>query len=164
MNTKKVAGIGMLVALAFVLSYVEAMLPISIGVPGVKVGLSNIVVLFGLFRFDTKTTFGIALVRILLAGLTFGNLSSMMYSLAGGMLSFFVMFFLKKTDKFSAYGVSVAGGVSHNIGQILVAMAVLQTKLLIYYLPVLMIAGIVSGIVVGILGGLLIKRLGKTDF
>ena len=161
METKKVAGIGMMIALAFVLSYVESLLPISIGIPGVKIGLSNLVIMVCFYQYSTKVTLGVAMVRILLVGITFGNLYSMLYSLAGGMLSFLVMFLLKKTKSFSVYGVSMAGGVFHNIGQILVASVVLRTKLLVYYLPFLMLSGVVTGIAIGMVSGILIKRLGS---
>lgn len=152
------ARIGMLVAVAFVLSYIESLLPLNFGVPGIKAGLSNIVVLFSIFNFSPLTAFCIAIVRIVLCGFTFGSLSGMLYSLSGGILSFVVMLLLKKTKKFSVYGVSVAGGVSHNVGQILVAMVVLNNRLLMYYLPFLLIAGVVAGIATGMLGGILIKR------
>lgn len=158
MDNKNVAKIGMLVAVAFVLSYIESMLPLNFGVPGIKAGLSNIVVLFSIFNFNPLTAFGIAIVRIVLCGITFGSLSGMLYSLSGGILSFVVMLLLKKTKKFSVYGVSVAGGVSHNIGQIIVAMLVLNNRLIMYYLPFLLIAGVVAGVATGMLGGILIKR------
>lgn len=161
MDTKNIAKTGMLVAVAFVLSYIESMLPLNLGVPGIKLGLSNIVVLFSIFNLNTLTAFCIAIVRIVLCGITFGNLSGMLYSLSGGILSFVVMLLLKKTKKFSVYGVSVAGGVSHNIGQILVAIAVLNNKLIMYYFPFLLIAGVVAGIATGMLGGILIKRFGE---
>ena len=159
MNTKKTAQIGMFVAVAFVLGYVESLLPISFGIPGIKLGLSNIVVLLCLYEGTVKEAFGIAIVRIVLSGFTFGSLSMMMYGLAGGMLSFLVMLLLKKSNRFSIYGVSVAGGVSHNIGQILVAMFVLQTGMIMYYLPFLLAAGSVAGICIGCVGGILAKRL-----
>lgn len=159
MGTKKIAQIGMLVAVAFVLSYIESLLPISLGVPGIKLGLSNIVVLLCLYECSVKETFGIAVIRILLCGLTFGSLSTMMYSLAGGMLSFAVMLLLKKSQRFSIYGVSVAGGVCHNIGQIIVAVLVLQTGLLAYYLPFLLMAGCIAGVCIGFVAAMLTKRL-----
>ena len=149
----------MLVAVAFVLGYVESLLPISFGVPGIKLGLSNIVVLLCLYEGTVKEAFGISIVRIVLSGFTFGNLSMMLYSFVGGMLSFLVMFLLKKSNRFSIYGVSVAGGVSHNIGQILVAMLVLQTEMILYYLPFLLVAGSVAGTCIGFVGGILVKRL-----
>lgn len=161
-DTKKVAGTGMLVAAAFVLSYIESLLPLNFGIPGIKAGLSNIVVIFSLFTFKPLTASGIAVVRIILGGFTSGGFSGMVYSLAGGILSFVVMLLLKNTQKFSVYGVSVAGGVSHNIGQILVAMAVLQTRLLIYYLPFLLVAGVAAGLITGALGAVLVKRLGSS--
>ena len=159
MKTKKVAVIGMLVAVAFVLSYIEAMLPLNIGIPGVKAGLSNIVVVFCMYKLNVRETFGIAIIRIILCGLTFGSLSAMLYSLSGGILSFIIMFILKKTEKFSVYGVSVAGGVAHNIGQICLAIIILKTELLIYYLPFLLVSGTIAGVIVGILSAILIKRL-----
>ena len=159
METKKIARMGMLVAVAFVLSWLEAMLPLQVGIPGVKLGLSNIVVMLCLYSCSVKESLGIALLRIVLVGFTFGSLSTMLYSMAGGMLSFVIMVLLKRTDKFSVYGVSVAGGVCHNIGQILVALAVLHTSKLIYYLPVLMLSGCVAGVLIGFVAGALIKRL-----
>ena len=159
MKTQKLAKVGLLVAAAFVLSYIEAMLPLSFGVPGIKAGLSNIVVVFCLYEASFRETFGIALVRILLVGLTFGNLSMMMYSLAGGLLSLAVMALLKRCGRFSIYGVSIAGGVCHNIGQIAVAVAVLQQGMLFYYLPFLLPAGCIAGGCVGFLAAVLVKRL-----
>lgn len=161
-DTKKIAKMGMLVAVAFVLSYIEAMLPLNLGVPGIKAGLSNIVTVFSLYYFSPDMALGIAITRIVLCGLTFGSMSGLLYSLAGGMLSFTVMIILKKTGKFSVYGVSMAGGVFHNIGQILVAIAVLQNKMVAYYLPFLLVAGVIAGVVVGILAAVLIKRFKDT--
>lgn len=159
MTTKKIVQIGMLVAVAFVLSYVEALIPISLGVPGVKLGLPNLVIVLCLYECSPSQTVGISLTRVLLTGLTFGNLSMMLYSLAGSVLSLAVMLLLKKIGKFSVYGVSIAGGVSHNIGQIMVAMTVLQTGLMAYYLPFLLVAGCVAGAAIGVAGGMLVKRL-----
>lgn len=159
MKTKKIAEIGMLVAVAFVLSYVESLFPFSFGIPGIKPGLSNIVVMLALYELKAGEAFGIAMTRILLMGLTFGSLSTLLYSLAGGLLSFFVMLLLKKGKWFSVYGVSLAGGVCHNAGQLLVAVCILRTSLLIYYLPFLLVAGCISGVAVGVVAALLIQRL-----
>ena len=161
-DTKKIAKMGMLVAVAFVLSYIEAMLPLNLGVPGIKAGLSNIVTVFSLYYFSPGMALGIAITRIVLCGLTFGSMPGLLYSPAGGILSFTIMVILKKTGKFSVYGVSVAGGVFHNIGQILVAVAVLQNKMVAYYLPFLLVAGVIAGVVVGILAAVLIKRFKDT--
>lgn len=160
MKTSKIAQMGMLVAVAFVLSYVESLLPLSLGIPGIKIGLSNIVVVLCLYECSLKQTLGIVIIRIILAGMTFGNLSMMIYSLAGGLLSFILMAALMHFDRFSVYGVSIAGGVSHNIGQILVAVLVLRQKgLIFYYLPFLLIAGCVAGAAIGVIAAVLVKRL-----
>ena len=159
MHTKQIARIAMLVAVAFVLSYIESVLPLNLGVPGVKAGFSNIVVVLCLYESSMKETIGISFVRILLVGLTFGNLYSLLYSLAGGLLSLIVMVLLKRSVRFSTCGVSVAGGVSHNIGQIIVAMIVLQTEKIIYYLPVLLVSGVIAGVVIGLIASMLVKRL-----
>lgn len=159
MKTHRIARIGMLVALAMVFSYLESLIPISLGIPGIKLGLSNVVTIFALYQCNVPIALGIALVRIVLCGFTFGSLSTMLYSLAGGMLSLLVMALLKKTKKFSVYGVSIAGGVSHNAGQLLVAACMLQTGLLVYYLPFLLVAGCVAGAAIGFLGAIIQKRL-----
>lgn len=159
--TKRVAWLGMLIALAFVFSYIETLIPINIGVPGAKLGLANLVVMVALYTLKTRDAFLLAMIRILLVGFTFGNMASMMYSFAGGMLSFLVMYLAKKSKLLSVTGVSVLGGIFHNVGQIFVAMWVLETSTLIYYLPVLAIFGIVSGTVIGLLGTIITKRLQK---
>ncbi len=159
MKTKKITLIGLLVAVAFVLSYVESLLPISLGIPGIKLGLSNIVVVLCIYELTAPQTFGVAMARILLMGLTFGSFSTLLYSFAGGILSFFCMLPLKRIDKFSVYGVSLVGGVAHNIGQILMAVLLLNTSLLLYYLPFLLVAGSISGMVIGFAAARLQKRL-----
>ncbi|MGN6715193.1 heptaprenyl diphosphate synthase [Anaerocolumna jejuensis DSM 15929] len=153
----QVAYYGIFVALAFVFSFVEVLIPISLGIPGIKLGLANIVVLTALYALGPKEAFFISCVRIVLVGFTFGNMASLLYSLAGGLLSWLVMCLLKKIKGFSMIGVSLAGGISHNIGQIFVAALMLKTTSVIYYLPVLLIAGTITGILIGILGGMLLK-------
>lgn len=148
---KKTALLGMLVALAFVLSYIETLIPVNLGIPGAKLGLANLVVMVALYTLGTKEAFALSMVRILLTGLTFSSMAAMLYSFAGGLLSFAVMYLAKRSKLFSAAGVSVLGGISHNAGQIFVAMWVLDTATLIYYLPVLAITGIASGTVIGLL-------------
>ena len=157
----RVARIGMFVALAFVLSYIEAMIPFHVGIQGVKLGLANVVVMVALYCLGEKEAFGISMVRILLTGLTFGSVASMIYSLGGGLLSFGVMVLAKKTKKLSNTQVSVLGGIFHNVGQIIVAMIVLETKAFLYYLPVLLISGVVAGVVIGILGSIISGRIRK---
>lgn len=159
MKTKKLALGGMLVVLALILSYVESLLPLSLGVPGIKMGLPNIVILFALYKLGWKDAAAVSLVRLLLVSILFGTAFSLAYSAAGAALSLGVMLLLKKSGKFSAAGVSVAGGVAHNGGQILVAMALLETAEIGYYLPVLCVSGTVAGICVGLAAALLIRRI-----
>lgn len=149
---KKVAYCGMLCALAMIFSYVEALIPINFGIPGIKLGLANLVVLFGLYRMAPQEILAVQIARILLLGFMFGNGASIIYSLAGGLLSFAVMLLLIRTKLFTPIGVSAAGGAAHNIGQIIVAMVVLRSGGLLYYLAVLMVSGVITGVVMGLLG------------
>ena len=158
MRASKVAQYGLLIALALVLSYAESLLP-ALGVPGVKLGLPNLVVVFALYRLGLWDAWCLSIVRVLLASTLFGSGVSLAYSVAGAVLSLTVMSLLKKTGKFSSVGVSVAGGVAHNAGQILVAMALLETARLAWYLPVLWVSGTVAGVLVGIVSGELVKRV-----
>lgn len=159
MDNKRIAFLGLFVALAFVLSYIEYMLPINLGVPGAKVGIANLAVMVTLYTIGEKNAIALSIIRVILVGLTFGNVSMMMYSLAGATLSLFVMLIAKKTDKLSMSGVSVLGGVFHNIGQIIVAMFVLETKSLIYYLPFLIVIGTITGVVIGLVSNLVTVRV-----
>ncbi len=163
MRGKKVALYGLLTALALVLSYVEAQIPAFFVVPGMKLGLTNVVVLTALYRMGNRDALVLNVVRIVLVAFTFGSLFGMLYSLAGGILSFLAMIAGKKTGRFSVVGVSVLGGVAHNIGQVLVAMAVLENVALAYYLPFLLASGLGAGILVGVAGGLLVRRLPSRD-
>lgn len=158
---KKVATMGMLTALAFVFSYIEFLLPINLGVPGIKLGLANLVVIVALYTMNARAACTLAFVRILLTGFTFGNPASMIYSLAGGMLSLVIMIVAQKWKIFSVTGVSVLGGVFHNVGQIIVAIFVVETTSLLYYLPVLVFAGTIAGALIGILASILIQHLNK---
>ena len=157
-KTKRLVLLAMLTAVAMILSYVESLLP-SVGIPGVKMGLANIAVIFALFRFGWKEAAALSLVRVVLVSLLFGSIGAMLYSLAGAVLSLAVMALLRRTDRFSTVGVSVAGGVAHNAGQILMAMLILQTRQLLGYLPVLAVAGIGGGILTGLAAALLIRRI-----
>lgn len=159
MKAKKVATYGLLVALAFILSYIESLFPLSLAIPGIKLGLANLVVIIALYSMGVKEAFSLSLLRIILVGFTFGNLSMMLYSLAGGMLSWLLMTIFRKTRLFSMTGVSIIGGIAHNIGQIGVAILVVDTFDIAYYLPFLMISGVVTGAVIGILGAMINRRI-----
>ena len=156
--TKRLVLLAMLTAVAMILSYVESLLP-SVGIPGVKMGLANIAVIFALFRFGWKEAAALSLVRVVLVSLLFGSVGAMLYSLAGAVLSLAVMALLCRIDRFSTVGISVAGGVAHNAGQILMAMLILQTKQLLGYLPVLAVSGIAGGVLTGLAAALLIRRI-----
>ncbi len=159
MTSGRMARCALLVALAMVLSWLESLVPVSAAVPGVKLGLANLVVIFSLYRMGLREAAAISLVRVILVSATFGNAYSFAYSLAGAALSLGVMALLKRTGKFSILGVSIAGGVCHNLGQILVAMAVLGRGEIIWYLPALLAAGTAAGVAVGALGGVLTRRI-----
>ena len=156
---KKTAECGMLVALAMIFSYVEALIPINFGIPGIKLGLANLVVLYGLYMMKPCEVLVVSITRILLIGFLFGNGMSIIYSLAGGLLSFAVMLPLTRVKKLSPIGVSAVGAVSHNIGQILVAATLLKSAGLFYYLPALMISGVVTGSLMGVLIQRILKIL-----
>lgn len=150
----------MMVALAFTFSYLESLIPFNFGIPGIKLGLANLVVVIALYTMKPGEAFSIVLIRVFLAGLTFGNTLSIAYSLCGGILSFAVMLLMKKT-KLSVIGVSMLGGICHNIGQIIVAVIVMHTKQIAYYLPVLLVAGVATGLLIGIVSKLIIARIEK---
>lgn len=156
---KRTAYMGMLVALAFIFSYIESLIPISVGIPGIKIGLANMVIIVTLYTMGAVPAFVLSMVRIVLTAFTFGNLAMMMYSLGGGILSFLVMIIAQRTKLFSVTGVSVLGAVFHNIGQIIVAALVVENSSLFYYLPILLVSGVVFGILIGMVGAILIKRL-----
>ncbi|NLP35158.1 MAG: Gx transporter family protein [Clostridiales bacterium] len=158
MRSKKTALYGLLVALAFILSYIETLIPFSI-LPGIKLGLANLVVMTALYGMGSKEAFVLSFIRIILVGFTFGNLSTMLYSLAGGMLSWLIMVLAKKSKWFSMVGVSILGGVFHNIGQIIVAILTVSNVYIITYLPLLLITGVITGALIGFLGSLIVKRI-----
>ena len=150
--------LGLTIALAMIMSYIEALVPLSFAVPGIKMGLANIVIIFVLYKIGTKEAILVSLIRVILVSLLFSNVMAMAYSLAGAALSLSVMWILKKIDKFSVIGVSVAGGIMHNVGQIIMAMILLGTEQIALYLPVLIIAGTATGVIIGIVSGLVINR------
>ena len=149
---------------ALLLSYVEMLIPpIFTGIPGIKMGLPNIAILLVLYRAGAKEAAAVSFIRIVIISILFGNITMFWYSLAGATLSLAVMILLKRIDILSSVGVSVAGALAHNVGQIIVAMILMQTSQLGYYLIVLSITGAISGIFVGLLGGYVIKRISKIE-
>lgn len=161
--SKKIAYCAMLVALAMIFSYIEVLIPINFGVPGMKLGIANLVIVVGLSLLKPREVLLISMVRILLMGYLFGNGLSLLYSLVGGLLSFIAMCSIQHMKGFSVIGISVAGGVCHNIGQILVAVWALHNQAIFYYLPVLLIAGTVTGLLIGILSEKILSSIKKMN-
>ena len=158
-RTRRLTTFALLAALAMILSFIESRIPAFVAIPGVKVGLANIAVLFALYRLGIKEAMIISVIRIIAVSLLFGTPVSAIYSFGGAALSFLVMILLKKFTPASEVSVSVAGAVGHNIGQIIVACILLETNVIIYYLPFLLLSGTVAGVVIGIVSALLIKRV-----
>lgn len=153
-----------LCALALIFSYIEAIFPFNPGIPGVKLGLANLVVIIALYRMDARYAFVINLLRVLMAGLLFTGIFGMFYSLAGSLVSFLIMYLCKKTNLFSIIGVSMAGGVAHNFGQLCIAVFIVSSGTLFYYLPVLILSGMAAGILIGIAAYILIHRIPQQLF
>lgn len=160
----RVAYFGVFTALALMFSYIETMIPIQFGVPGIKLGFANIMIVIMLYKSSAKEALLLSIVRIMLSGFLFGNLSSIIYSIAGGVLSLGIMTLLKKQGGFSVIGVSVAGGVSHNVGQLIVAMLVVETYQVGYYFPVLLVAGVLTGLGIGVVSQEVLKRIRNIYF
>ncbi|RGD65426.1 heptaprenyl diphosphate synthase [Lachnospiraceae bacterium OF09-6] len=158
-SAQKVALYGVLIALAMVLSYVDMLIPLPVGIPGVKPGLANLVVFLALYTMTAREALLISMVRILLVSITFGNGSAFLYSMAGGILSFLVMWIFQKKDFLLPAGVSIAGGIAHNVGQLLMAAVILENGAVFTYFPVLLAAGCITGGIIGFLGEQIRKRI-----
>ena len=160
MNSR-VAYFGVFTALALIFSYVESLIPINFGIPGVKLGLANLITLIALYKMSVKEAFLISIARVVLSGFIFGNLFAILYSLAGGLLSLAIMTWFKRSNKFSIYGISMAGGVFHNVGQLMMAILVVESVTIAGYLPVLLVSGLITGLVIGVVSGETLKRIDK---
>lgn len=158
-KAKRISVLAMIVSAAMLLSFIESRLPSFTAVPGIKVGLANIAVTFALYKLGVKEAAVVSAVRVCLMALLFGSLVSMIYGLSGALLSLIIMSLLKGLRRFSPVGVSVVGGVAHNVGQIAAACILLRTSAIAYYLPVLLLTGMLAGVVTGTAAGILIKRL-----
>ncbi len=158
---KKTALLGMLTSLALIAGYIETLIPLPVPIPGVKLGLGNLIILIVLKLYGVREGLLVNLLRILLSGFLFGSFSTILYSLAGGLFSFAVMALLIKWNCFSLTGISIAGGVCHNMGQLVLAILLLNTFSLLYYLPVLLISGLITGLVIGMGAEQVLKHLPK---
>lgn len=161
-KSKDVANLALLISLALVFSYVEAIIPFNPGIPGVKLGVANIVTVITLYMFGNRDAFIVSVIRVLIAGLLFNGAFGACYAMAGAAVSLTGMILLRKTGLFSPVGVSMAGGVLHNLGQLLVAAALIEDMKIFFYFPVLMFSGIIAGIAVGAGSVLILARLKKT--
>ena len=159
MKTRKITVMALTVALAMILSFVESQIPAFVAIPGVKMGLANIAVVFALYKLGWKEAILVSLIRVFLVSLLFGTGASLFYSLAGAVLSLIGMIGLRATKLFSSVAVSVAGGVLHNVGQIGMACLLLETDVLRYYLPFLALSGILAGVVIGVVAAIMVKRI-----
>lgn len=158
-DTKHMVTLAVCAAVAMVLSYLESLFPLHFAVPGIKIGLANIAVIFVLYRFGAGEAIVVSLLRIFWLAILFGNVMTLIYSVCGALLSLIGMVLLKKTRRFSEVGISIAGGVLHNAGQIMAAAVLMDTAQIVYYLPVLIISGTVASVAVGIISAVLIKRV-----
>ncbi len=159
-KTRKTAFLGVVTAISMVLSYLEAILPpLYAAIPGIKVGLPNIVIIFILYRFSFKEAGAVSIVRVLLTALLFGNAMTLAYSTGGAVLSIVLMAVAKRTDKLSCVGVSIIGGIAHNLGQIIVAVFLLNSTQIMYYMLVLLLTGTAAGVAIGLIGSVLIKKI-----
>lgn len=156
---KKGAYLGVLCSVAIVLGYVESLFPIFVGVPGMKLGLPNLAIVLVLYLYSWKEALAVSVVRILVVGFLFGNAFSIAFSLAGGILSLLCMELARRYLKLSCTGVSMVGGVTHNLGQICIAILVVENVRVAYYFSVLAVSGLVTGILIGILSSELIRRI-----
>lgn len=155
----KTAYLGVFAALAIIFGYVESLIPFHIGIPGVKLGLANIITVVMLYKMGTKEAGIITVIRVVVVGFLFSNAFSIIYSLAGCFLSLLSMHFLKKKDYFSIYGICMVGGVAHNVGQIAMAAMIMETESIWYYMPALLISGVITGLIIGIVSNEMLKRI-----
>lgn len=165
-KTQKIIFIALLVSQAMVLSFIERMIPLNFSIPGAKLGLANIVTLTAIYLFSFRESLFIVILRTIMTTFIIGSFSSFLYSFSGALLSFLVMYMLTSvsSEKISAIGISIAGGVFHNLGQLLMAAFIIRNIKIVYYLPFLMLTGVVTGFIVGISVKHLLGYLGKLKY
>ena len=161
-KNKKIAALALTISFAMILSYIESRIPPFVAIPGIKVGLANIAVIFTLYKLGAKEAVTVSIIRVLLVSMLFGSPVSLIYSAMGAILSLISMILLKRFTPLRALSVSVCGGVMHNVGQIAAASFLLSTNIFIYYLPFLLLSGTIAGVAVGVASAFLIKRIKLT--
>lgn len=157
-KSESVAYIGLFSAFAIIISYIEALIPINIGIPGIKLGLPNIVIVLAIYLIDNKAGIIINIIRVLVVGILFGNAFSIIFSMTGALVSYVVMILIKKIKNMSMLGVSVCGGVTHNVAQLIMAAFVADTYSISYYMPFMIIGGLITGVIIGIIAMLIYNR------
>ncbi len=160
-KTQKITATALLAAVGLLFSYVEAIIPVTLGMPGVKLGIANLVVLVTMYSVGNKEALSINIIRIIVAGLLFNGVFGGIYALTGAIFSFSTMVMMKRTNLFSMAGVSMAGGVMHNFGQLIVAALIIENLKIFAYFPVLIFSGLIAGAILGILGTLIVSRVDK---
>ena len=158
-NLKKLTSLALAISFALILSFIESRIPAFVASPGVKVGLANIAIIFMLYKFGIKEAIIVSIIRVVMVSILFGSVASLFYSIAGAVLSLAVMIILKCITPLKEVAISVVGGVMHNVGQIIMASILLDTNVVVYYLPFLLVSGTIAGIVVGITAALLIQKI-----
>ena len=158
-DVNRLTKAALMAALALIFSYIEVLIPFNFGIPGIKLGIANLVIIIAFYYLGPRYAFCINMIRVAVAGLLFTGLFGFFYSLAGALLSFAAMYITKKTGLFSVTGVSVCGGVFHNLGQVLVAAVLISSLKIFAYFPVLIISGVVFGCIIGMLSYMILKRL-----
>ncbi len=156
----KIAHLGLFTAAAILLGYIESLIPFFAGIPGMKLGLSNLMIVFILYLYSWREAVSVSVIRVFVIGFLFGNLFSIAFSMGGALFSIIIMTIFSKIKGFSVLGVSIAGGCAHNIAQVIVAAFVMHSFMIIpYYLPVLLVSGVVTGLLIGLVSREMIKRL-----
>lgn len=163
-STVRIATMGMMLCISLALSYVESLIPFNFGVPGIKLGLANLCTVILLYMFGPVDAITVSVLRVILAGFMFGNLQSIIFSLVGAILSFAVMVMIKRFDVFGIGGVSALGAIMHNVGQCIVAALIVSNYRVTYYMPFLLISGVITGTVIGYIAGLIIPILKKRGY
>lgn len=158
-RSNKIAIAAVFTAMALIFSYIEAIIPFAPALPGVKLGIANIVIVVALYHMGARYAFSINILRVIVSGLLFTGLFGALYSLAGALLSFAFMVMTKKTKLFSVIGVSIAGGFAHNLGQILVAAFLVSNIKMFVYFPILIISGVISGMMIGFLAYIVLQKI-----
>ena len=158
-NTRRITTLAITISLALILSFIESRIPAFVAIPGIKVGLANIAVIFTLYKMGVKEAIAVSILRVILVSFLFGTPISLIYSITGAIFSLTVMIILKRLTPLTEVTVSVCGGVMHNVGQITAASFMLSTNVVLYYLPFLLVSGTIAGVAIGIASGILVKRV-----